>query len=87
MANDPSQDALQYFLQTIVPVYHVQNVTVRMPFRVANEMPSCFEAVNPVYLPYLHQQLAFEMLTENDCKSTLIPTGTGSGKTESRVPL
>ena len=63
-------------------VYHEPYVAVRLPFRVAAEMPTCFEAIHPAYLPYVHQQKAFERLTGDDGRSTLVATGTGSGKTE-----
>ena len=45
-------------------------------------MPDCFEAIHPAYLPYVHQDIAFQRLTGDDGRSTLIATGTGSGKTE-----
>ncbi|MFN2199309.1 MAG: DEAD/DEAH box helicase, partial [Anaerolineales bacterium] len=32
--------------------------------------------------PYLHQQKAFERLRGDECRSTIVATGTGSGKTE-----
>lgn len=82
MTNEPFRGSLQNMLQTKGSVYHEPYVAVRLPFRVADEMPSCFEAVHPEYLPYVHQQSAFERLTGNDGRSTLIATGTGSGKTE-----
>ena len=63
-------------------VYHEPYVSVRLPFRSAEKMPSCFEAIHPPYLPHVHQQIAFERLTGDDGRSTLIATGTGSGKTE-----
>lgn len=44
-------------------------------------MPICFEAIHPMYLPYVHQQKAFERLTGDDGRSTLVATDTGSGKT------
>ena len=52
------------------------------PFRVADEMPTCFQAIHPKYLPYVHQQKAFDRLTGDDGRSTFVATGTGSGKTE-----
>lgn len=61
---------------------HEPFITVRLPFRKADKMPTCFEAIHPQYLPYVHQQRAFDRLTGDDGRSTLIATGTGSGKTE-----
>lgn len=82
MTNEPFRGSLQNMLQTKGSVYHEPYIAVRLPFRVADEMPTCFEAVHPAYLPYVHQQRAFERLTGSDGRSTLIATGTGSGKTE-----
>ena len=82
MTNEPFKGSIQKMLETKDSVYHEPYVSVRLPFRVADKMPSCFEAIHPAYLPYLHQQKAFERLTGDDGRSTLVATGTGSGKTE-----
>lgn len=82
MTNEPFKGSVQKMLETRDSVYHEPYVSVRLPFRVAEEMPTCFEAIHPVYLPYLHQQKAFDRLTGDDGRSTLVATGTGSGKTE-----
>ena len=82
MTNEPFWGSIRKMLETKDSVYHEPYVSVRLPFRVAEKMPDCFEAIHPEYLPYVHQQTAFERLTGNDGRSTLIATGTGSGKTE-----
>lgn len=82
MTNTPFRGSITKMLATKDSVYHEPYVSVRLPFRVAEEMPSCFEAIHPAYLPYVHQQTAFDRLTGDDGRSTLIATGTGSGKTE-----
>lgn len=82
MTNDPFRGSIHRMLKTKDSVYHEPYVSVRLPFRVTESMPTCFEAIHPAYLPYVHQQTAFTRLTGNDGKSTLIATGTGSGKTE-----
>ena len=82
MTNEPFKGSIQNMLATKDSVYHEPYVSVRLPFHVAEEMPTCFEAIHPAYLPYLHQQKAFERLTGDDGRSTLVATGTGSGKTE-----
>ena len=82
MTNAPFKGSIQNMLKTKDSVYHEPYVSVRLPFRVAEEMPTCFEAIHPPYLPYVHQQTAFLRLTGEDGRSTLIATGTGSGKTE-----
>ncbi|MBL6467932.1 MAG: DEAD/DEAH box helicase [Mogibacterium sp.] len=82
MTNEPFKGSLEKMLANKGSVYHEPYVAVRLPFRLATEMPTCFEAIHPVYLPYVHQQKAFERLTGDDGRSTLVATGTGSGKTE-----
>ena len=82
MTNAPFKGSVQNMLATKDSVYHEPYVSVRLPFRVAEEMPTCFEAIHPAYLPYVHQQTSFDRLTGDDGRSTLIATGTGSGKTE-----
>jgi len=82
MTNEPFKSSVEKLLATKDSVYHDPYVAVRLPFRVASQMPSCFEAIHPEYLPYVHQQKAFERLTGDDGRSTLVATGTGSGKTE-----
>lgn len=82
MTNEPFRGSVRKMLDTKDSVYHEPYVSVRLPFRVAEKMPTCFEAIHPAYLPYVHQQTAFDRLTGDDGRSTLIATGTGSGKTE-----
>lgn len=82
MTNDPFRGSVQKLIRTKDAIYHEPYMAVRLPFRVAEKMPECFEAVHPAYLPYVHQQLAFDRLTGEDGRSTLIATDTGSGKTE-----
>ena len=82
MTNAPFKGSIQNMLKQQGSVCHEPYVAVRLPFRVAEEMPTCFQAIHPAYLPYVHQQKAFERLTGDDGRSTLVATGTGSGKTE-----
>ena len=82
MTNEPFKGSVQKMLATKGSVYHEPYVAVRLPFRVADEMPTCFKAIHPAYLPYVHQQKSFCRLTGDDGRSTLVATGTGSGKTE-----
>lgn len=82
MTNEPFKGSIQKMLATKDSVYHEPYVAVRLPFRVADAMPTCFEAIHSSFLPYVHQQRTFERLTGDDGRSTLIATGTGSGKTE-----
>lgn len=82
MNNPAFHGSLEKMLATKDSVFHEPYVAVRLPFRVADDMPDLFEAIHQQYKPYVHQQKAFERLTGEDGCSTLIATGTGSGKTE-----
>ena len=82
MTNAPFKGSMRNFISSKDSVYHEPYIAVRLPFRVASKMPEMFEAIHPKYLPYVHQQKAFERLTGDDGRSTLVATGTGSGKTE-----
>lgn len=81
MTNAPFQGSMTDLLQTKDSVYHDPYVAVRLPFRVSSSMPD-FKSIHSSYLPYVHQMKAFDRLTGEDGRSTLIATGTGSGKTE-----
>lgn len=82
MTNVPFKGSVKNMLETKDSLYHEPYIAVRLPFRVAEVMPTCFEAIHPAYMPYVHQQRAFDRLTGDDGRSTLVATGTGSGKTE-----
>jgi len=70
-------------LETKDSVFHEPYVSVRLPFRVADDLPEdFFRSIHTSYKPYLHQKRSYERLTGEDGRSTLIATGTGSGKTE-----
>jgi len=82
MTNPVFQGSIDKMLDTKDSVFHDPYIAVRLPFRVADEISKMFDAIHPQYRPYVHQQKAFERLTGEDGRSTLIATGTGSGKTE-----
>lgn len=82
MTNEPFQGSLNKLLATKDSVYHAPYTAVRLPFRVAELNESYFESIHPKFAPYVHQQKAFDRLNGNDGQSTVIATGTGSGKTE-----
>lgn len=56
MTNEPFKGSVQNLLATKDAVYHEPYIAVRLPFRQAEEMPTCFTAIHPAYLPYVHQQ-------------------------------
>jgi DEAD/DEAH box helicase domain-containing protein len=57
-------------------------VNVDLPFRHSGHGPDYFPDVPLGFPPYAHQAQAFERLSGPDRQSTLVATGTGSGKTE-----
>lgn len=57
-------------------------LSVYMPFRQAVSAAEPFPDVPLGFRPYRHQERAFERLRSPGARSTLVATGTGSGKTE-----
>ena len=57
-------------------------VNVDLPFRHSGHGPDYFPEVPLGFPPYAHQAQAFERLSGPERRSTLVATGTGSGKTE-----
>ena len=53
-----------------------------LPFRRVDTKRDYFERVPVDFIPYIHQEQAFYRLGGDSPQSTLITTGTGSGKTE-----
>jgi DEAD/DEAH box helicase domain-containing protein len=58
-------------------------LSIQLPFRTGTQDENYFPDVPMKFAPYLHQELAFVRLGGVNPKSTIISTGTGSGKTES----
>lgn len=57
-------------------------LTLQLPFRMGKGKTEFFPDFTINFTPYLHQELAFERLSGIKPKSTIVATGTGSGKTE-----
>ena len=81
MTNDCFKGSIKKLLDTKDSVYHEPYVAVKMPFRTSEEEDK-FEAIKLNYKPYVHQHKAFQRLTIDSPISTIVATGTGSGKTE-----
>ena len=81
MTNDCFKGSIDKLLKTKDSVYHEPYVAVKMPFRTSDEEDD-FEAVTINYKPYVHQHKAFKRLAIDNPVSTIVATGTGSGKTE-----
>ena len=57
-------------------------LSVKLPFRQGVVGANYFQELPFEFPPYLHQEQAFTRLSGGQAKSTVISTGTGSGKTE-----
>ena len=56
---------------------------LKLPFRLAKKAAQLpFEKLSVSFRPYQHQLIAFQRLCGEGARSTLVATGTGSGKTE-----
>lgn len=73
---------LEQFIATEGRVFKGPYYTLRLPFRPAPEGKLPFEAITFPFRPHLHQARAFSRLCGDSPRSTLVATGTGSGKTE-----
>lgn len=82
ITNPIFKDSLSNMLQTKGSVFHEPYVSVRLPFRVYEGDDNPVESIDLPFAPYVHQYKAYKRLAVEDRQSTLIATGTGSGKTE-----
>ena len=57
-------------------------LTVPLPFRAGTAQRKPYSWLDDSFIPHAHQSKAFARLDGSDAQSTLIATGTGSGKTE-----
>ena len=81
-ANEPFRSSFERFAHDGASLMREPYLSVRLPFRKAQDAPACFEAVQLKFTPYVHQRRAYERLACERPRSTLVATGTGSGKTE-----
>ena len=76
------QGSVRRFMEKENNFFHEPYISVKLPFRVAQHGNERFRALHPAYPPYVHQNRAYDRLCGTDPVSTLVATGTGSGKTE-----
>ncbi len=77
------QGLLHRLLEQEETVFKGPYLSIGLPFRKAGAGPDFFPDVPLPYKPYRHQEEAFKRLSgEQNPRSTLVATGTGSGKTE-----
>lgn len=82
MANKPFKSSLEQYVNTENALFREPFISIKLPFRPSNELSGWFDAVEPKFPPHTHQAQAFDRLKGEDGHSTVIATGTGSGKTE-----
>ncbi|MEX6775233.1 DEAD/DEAH box helicase [Limnospira fusiformis] len=73
---------IERFLKTANNLYRGPYVSVGLPFRQGTIGGDYFPEIPLGFIPFLHQERAFNRLSPPNYQSTIIATGTGSGKTE-----
>lgn len=76
------ESLMERFLQEPDQVYRGPYVSLGLPFRSGSIGADYFPEIPLGFTPFLHQEQAFNRLSPPYYQSTLIATGTGSGKTE-----
>jgi DEAD/DEAH box helicase domain-containing protein len=74
--------ALESLLEEEGAVFKGPYLSLQLPFRQGAGGSDFFPQVPLKFRPYLHQEKAFQRLSGPQPQSTIIATGTGSGKTE-----
>lgn len=73
---------LDRFLEQRENLFKGPYLTVPLPFRAGAAQRKPYSWLDDNFIPHAHQSKAFSRLDGADAQSTLIATGTGSGKTE-----
>ena len=77
------ENILENFFKEQNSLFRGPFLSLKLPFRPGTgKTVSMYPELPMKFPPYLHQEIAFERLSAESPKSTLIATGTGSGKTE-----
>lgn len=77
-------DAMDHFLHGDGNLFKGPYISVALPFRKGSKNERFFpDILGEDFSPYYHQELAFRRLGGESPQSTIVATGTGSGKTES----
>jgi DEAD/DEAH box helicase domain-containing protein len=75
-------NALNQFLTEEGSVFKGPYLSLGLPFRRSNSSEEYFPEIPLGFIPHLHQEQAFLRLGGDNPCSTIVATGTGSGKTE-----
>lgn len=82
MSSRPFVGAVDRFLEEPRNFLQGPWISVDMPFAQADTSDEPFPEIPMGFRPYAHQMQAFDRLRGPDPRSTLVATGTGSGKSE-----
>ncbi len=75
------QDVMEDFLAEN-SLFEGPFLSISLPFKKGTTGVDRFSSVRMKFPPYVHQEKAFDILSEPSPASTIVATGTGSGKTE-----
>ena len=81
-SNDPLHDLIDEFLAHPDSLIKGPYIELSLPFKKALDIGEPFASFDLDFQPFEHQITAFSRLTGEFPSSTLVTTGTGSGKTE-----
>ncbi|MFB2645149.1 DEAD/DEAH box helicase [Raphidiopsis sp. BLCC-F218] len=81
-SNGSFKHLVRKFLEDKQNFYRGPYITLGLPFRPGTSGRNFFPHIPLKFTPFLHQEQAFARLIPPVYRSTLIATGTGSGKTE-----
>jgi DEAD/DEAH box helicase domain-containing protein len=76
------QKLIENFLAEEESIFKGPYLSIGLPFRQGQGGKDFFPDVPMKFAPHRHQELAFHRLQSPNYQSTLVATGTGSGKTE-----
>ncbi|WP_413167869.1 DEAD/DEAH box helicase [Capilliphycus salinus ALCB114379] len=76
------ESLIERFLENPENAHRSPYISLGLPFRTGTAGADYFPEIPLNFAPFLHQEKAFERLRPPNYRSTLIATGTGSGKTE-----
>ncbi len=81
ISNEFFKDSMKNFIEEKGQIFKDPYISIKLPFKKGEEGKEWFEGIEFKYTPHVHQEKSFRRLL-GDPKSTLVATGTGSGKTE-----
>jgi DEAD/DEAH box helicase domain-containing protein len=82
ISNPHFNGVLENFFSDPEQMFKGPYISLKLPFKQGSGGVDYFADVALEFPPYLHQEKAFNRLSSTDAKSTIVATGTGSGKTE-----